>query len=116
MRVLIVDDSLVTARILANILTASGRHEIVGVAKNGLDAIKLNLDVDPDVIFMDMNMPVMDGMTSMRSIRSTDKQVKLIMLTSLAGAGNVYGDAMKLNAVVVSKPFDDQQIVAAIEG
>ena len=115
-RILIVDDSLVTARLLENILTATGGYKIIGHARNGLEAIKSNLEEDPDIVFMDMNMPVMDGLTSMRTIRSMDAEVKLIMLTSLGGAGHIYAEAMQLNAQVVSKPFDSEQIIAAIAG
>ena len=114
--VLIVDDSLVTARLLENILTSLGGYEITGHVRNGLEAIKANHELNPDIIFMDMNMPVMDGLTSMRTIRAMDSDVSLIMLTSLSGTGQVYGEATQLNAIkVIAKPFDYEDIVEALK-
>ena len=113
-KILLVDDTRLVLELEKSFLKFS-RVEIV-TAANGVEALELVRKDPPDLIFMDMNMPVMDGLTSMRTIRSMDAEVKLIMLTSLGGAGHIYAEAMQLNAQVVSKPFDSEQIIAAIAG
>lgn len=67
-KVLIVDDSLVSQRLYKNIIAKDNRLEIIGVASNGQEAIAFLQKNKPDVISMDLNMPVMDGMEATRQI------------------------------------------------
>ncbi|MGE4344724.1 MAG: response regulator, partial [Geoalkalibacter sp.] len=82
-RVLIVDDSISVARQLEKMVTSTGEFEVIGHAKNGAEAIKVNQSEDPDLICMDMNMPVMDGLTALRNIVAMDRNVNVVMVTSL---------------------------------
>ena len=61
-RVLVVDDSGFFRRRVSDIINADTRMEVAGVASNGAEAIELNESLKPDVITMDYEMPVMDGM------------------------------------------------------
>src|SRR6266702_6669839 len=97
-RVLIVDDSLAVARQLMKIIGAGGEIEPVGHANNGSEAIKMNQELHPDIICMDMNMPGMDGITALRSLMALDHKVKVVMITSLGGVGDKFTEALKLGA------------------
>ena len=111
-KVLVVDDSLSVARQLEKIIADSGDFTCVGHAKNGAEAIKMNHTEDPDIICMDMNMPGMDGLTALRSLAVLDKEVKVVMVTSLGGVGDKFTEALKLGAKnVISKPFESDTVL-----
>lgn len=114
-KVLIVDDSISVARQLEKILTESGAFEVVGHGKNGMEAIKMHQSLHPDIICMDMNMPVMDGLTALRTLTALDKNVKVVMVTSLGGVGDKYAEALKLGARnVISKPFEQETVLKVL--
>ena len=111
-RVLVVDDSLSVARQLEKIIRESGDFTCVGHAKNGAEAIRMNHTEDPEIICMDMNMPGMDGLTALRSLSVMDKEVKVVMVTSLGGVGDKFTEAIKFGAKnVISKPFESDTIL-----
>jgi two-component system, chemotaxis family, chemotaxis protein CheY len=111
-KVLVVDDSLSVARQLEKIISDSGDFTCVGHAKNGAEAIKMNHTENPDIICMDMNMPGMDGLTALRSLVVLDKDVKVVMVTSLGGVGDKFTEALKLGAKnVISKPFGPENVL-----
>lgn len=111
-KVLLVDDSIAVARQLEKILLESGEFQVVGHGKNGLEAIKLHQTLAPDIICMDMNMPGMDGITALRTLMAVNKDVKVVMITSLGGVGDKFNEAIKLGAKnVISKPFEPENVV-----
>ena len=67
-RVLVVDDSKFFRRRVTEILNSSTDLEVVGVAENGEQAIQKVLELKPDVITMDIEMPIMDGISAVRRI------------------------------------------------
>jgi two-component system, chemotaxis family, chemotaxis protein CheY len=114
-RVLVVDDSLTVARQLEKIINDSGDFTCIGPARNGIEAIKMNQTGAPDIICMDMNMPGMDGLTALRSLVAIDKNVKVVMVTSLGGVGDKFSEALMLGAKnVVSKPFNTDDILGTL--
>ena len=116
-KVLVVDDSLSVARQLEKIISDSGEFTCVGHAKNGAEAIKMNHAENPDIICMDMNMPGMDGLTALRSLSMLDKEVKVVMVTSLGGVGDKFTEALKLGAKnVISKPFEADNVLKILRG
>lgn len=111
-KVLLVDDSISVARQLEKILVESGEFQVVGHGKNGLEAIKLYQTLNPDIICMDMNMPGMDGITALRTLMAVNKEVKIVMITSLGGVGDKFNEAIKLGAKnVISKPFEAENVL-----
>ncbi len=111
-KVLIVDDSISVARQLEKIITDSGQFEVIAHAKNGTAAISLYQSGHPDIVCMDMNMPVMDGLTALRTLLALDPSAKVVMVTSLGGVGDKYTEALKLGARdVISKPFQPQDVL-----
>jgi two-component system chemotaxis response regulator CheB len=80
-RVLIVDDSEVARQLLCHILSADPDIEVVGVASNGRDAVFLNENLKPDVMTIDINMPIMDGFETTRAIMETHP-VPIVIVSS----------------------------------
>ncbi len=112
-RVLIVDDSISVGRQLGKIIAGAGEEfEVIGHAKNGAEAIQVHQVERPDIVCMDMNMPVMDGLTALRTLVAIDRDVKVVMVTSLGGVGEKYTEALKLGAKnVISKPFEPDNVL-----
>lgn len=80
-RVLIVDDVEQVRRDLFTALSLSGELEIVGEAANGLEAIRMTESLKPDVVLIDLEMPVMDGYEATRQIKSHHPSRRVIALT-----------------------------------
>jgi len=81
-RVLVVDDHALARSGLGAFLLAFDDLELAGEARNGVEAIRLCLELRPDVVLMDLVMPEMDGATATRLIRAQCPQVRIIALTS----------------------------------
>src|ERR671931_2101832 len=80
-RVLIADDHRMFAEALEAILATDERLEVVGHASDGADAVRLALKTRPDVILMDIAMPVMDGLEATKQIRKQWPTACILMLT-----------------------------------
>ena len=84
-RVLIVDDMERVRQDLRTFLTLSGNIEIVGEASNGVEAIQLVKFLCPQVVLMDLEMPIMDGFEAARQIKVNYPSCRIIALTIHAG-------------------------------
>jgi DNA-binding NarL/FixJ family response regulator len=80
-RVLIADDHRLFAEALEAILAADDRIKVVGQAADGREAVRLAQDLLPDVVLMDISMPVLDGIEAARQIRSVAAGACILMLT-----------------------------------
>ncbi len=81
MRVLIADDHALIRRALQSLLQEQG-HDVVGQAHNGQEALNLALSSRPDVVLMDLAMPIMSGLTATRLISAQWPEGKVVMLTA----------------------------------
>jgi NarL family two-component system response regulator LiaR len=97
-RILLVDDHIMVRRGLATILKVFDDLQLVGEAEDGETAIRLSTEVLPDVILMDMVMPVMDGATATRAIRQIHPHVQIIALTSFK-EGDIIKNALEAGAI-----------------
>jgi two-component system chemotaxis response regulator CheB len=87
MRVLIVDDSAFMRRAISQMLSTDPEIQVVGIARNGKEGVEMAQSLQPDVITMDIEMPVMDGLTALqRVMRQCPTQV--LMLSSLTTEGS----------------------------
>ena len=80
--ILIVDDHAVVRDGLAAMLARQGDFSVVGEAQNGLEAVEKAAALQPDVVLMDLRMPELDGVESMRRIRASQPDVRFLVLTT----------------------------------
>ena len=84
-RVLIVDDVEKVRKDLSTFLTLAGDIEVVGEAGNGLEAVRLVKSLCPQVVLMDLELPIMDGYEAARQIKDIQPSCRVIALTIHAG-------------------------------
>jgi two-component system chemotaxis response regulator CheY len=82
MKFLIVDDSKVAKMLLKSLLKDYDEHLEVYEASNGKEGLALHGEIQPDLTFLDLTMPVMDGYTALKLIREKNPQARVIILTS----------------------------------
>jgi two-component system chemotaxis response regulator CheY len=108
-RVLVCDDSAFMRMMLKKLITDLG-HEIVAEAGDGKQAIQLYRQHKPDIVTMDITMPVMDGIQAVKHIHEEDPLARIIMVTAI-GQKSIISDAIKAGASsFIVKPFDPEQV------
>ncbi|WP_059172832.1 response regulator transcription factor [Bacillus sp. FJAT-27445] len=88
-RILIADDHNVVRRGLAFFLKTQEDFEIAGEAKNGKEAVAMAEELKPDIVLMDLDMPVMDGIKATAIIREKQPDMKIMILTSFSDQNHV---------------------------
>lgn len=112
-RVLIVDDAMFMRTTLTTMLS-NGNHEVVGQAENGQQAVQLYKELLPDIVTMDVTMPVMDGIQSVREIIKFDNNAKIIMCSAM-GQQKVVVEAIEAGAKdFIVKPFEESRVLETI--
>jgi len=81
-RILICDDQSLFREALRTLLCSFTNLEVVGEASNGEEALRMAVSLSPDVVLMDLRMPVMDGVEATRRINQLGKTIKVIVLTT----------------------------------
>ncbi len=115
-RVLICDDQTVVREGLAAILSTDDEIEVVGLARNGEEALALAATERPDVVLMDLNMPVMNGIQATQRLRVLHPAVRVLVLTTYADDAWVM-DAIRAGAAgYLLKDTRRADLVAAIKG
>jgi len=113
-KVLIADDEPIICIDMADILTSAGM-EVVGTAADGFDAVELARQHRPDVVLMDINMPVFDGLTAAREIIGQRLARSIILITAYCDAKFI-AVAKEIGAGgYLVKPISDNALVPAIE-
>jgi two-component system, NarL family, response regulator LiaR len=114
-RVLITDDHGVVRQGLRMFLSLDPDFEVVGEASNGEEALAMAHDLEPDVVLMDLLMPVMDGISATEKIRAELPDVEVIALTSVLEDASVTG-AVRAGAIgYLLKDTDSDELSRAIK-
>src|SRR5271169_4876015 len=116
-RILVVDDSVVIRRMVTDALAADPALEVAGSAANGRIALSKIPQVNPDLITLDIEMPEMDGLETLRELRKTYNKLPVIMFSTLTERGaSATLDALALGANdYVTKPSNVGSATAALE-
>ena len=113
LKVLVVDDSAIIRKTLSNQLTEL-EYEVIGVARNGKEAIELYQELQPDFVTMDITMPIENGIQALKGIKNLDPSAKVIMITS-HGEERLVMEAVKNGAVgYILKPILHAKILKAV--
>ena len=107
-KILVVDDSVVSRKFLSDLLAGQADLEVVGSAVNGKMALAKVGMLDPDLVLLDVEMPVMDGIATLKELKRTAPDIHVIMFSSHTRAGAaVTVEALTLGAAdYVPKPAD----------
>ena len=97
-RILIVDDQALFREGLRTLLSVQPEYEVVAEAGNGEEAIQLVVEYEPDIVLMDLRMPVMDGVVATRKLHDDFPAIKVIVLTTFDDDENVF-EGLRAGAV-----------------
>ncbi|MDQ5911093.1 MAG: two-component system, chemotaxis family, protein-glutamate methylesterase/glutaminase [Pseudomonadota bacterium] len=86
-RILLVDDSAVIRRLLTDVLSGDPQLEVIGIAQNGQIALEKLPVLNPDIVILDVEMPVMDGLETLTEIRKRQPRLPIIMFSSITERG-----------------------------
>lgn len=106
--VLVIDDQPGIRRLLFEVLSEEGYD--VAVAANGLEGLEKSKDLNPDLTLMDMKMPGMDGIETLRELKRAGRGDKVIMMTAY-GELDLVNEARQIGAFdYITKPFDIMEL------
>lgn len=112
--VLVVDDTLFMRVAISNMFSEWG-YEVVGKASNGKEAVEMYRELQPDLVTMDVTMPVMSGIAAVKRIIPEFPNAKIIMITAL-GQHKLICEAIESGAKdFITKPFEPQMLRAAAD-
>jgi two-component system chemotaxis response regulator CheY len=112
-KILLVDDAAFMRMRCAKLLTENGYE--VSEAENGQEAIAKYQSYQPDLVLMDITMPVMDGITATKEIKALDANAKIVMVSAL-GQQTMVIEAIKAGAKdFVVKPFEPDKILSTVK-
>ncbi len=111
--VLVVDDSALIRKMLIKLLNENG-YQVVGEATNGEEGVELYKELEPDIVTLDITMPVMDGVTALKKIKEYDPEAMVAMI-SAAGQKDKLMDALREGAeLFFTKPFNAQEVISSL--
>ena len=112
--ILIVDDALFMRMRLKEIITRNG-YNVIGEAENGQKAFEMYKELRPDMVMMDITMPVVDGIGAVKLIREEDPKAKIVMCSAMGQRAMVM-DALYAGAFdFIVKPFQPDRVIDAIK-
>ena len=115
MRVLVVDDHRLMSEGVSNLLAAHG-IEVLGIASDGREAIRLVQELNPDVILMDIRMPGVDGLSATRQINALRPEINILMLTTSAEDQDLFESVKSGAAGYLLKSISGNAFIEALRG
>ena len=115
MRVLVVDDHRLMSEGVSNLLLAHG-IEVLGIASDGVEAIELMQELNPDVILMDIRMPRLNGLLATRQIKALRPDVKILMLTTSAEDQDLFESVKSGASGYLLKSITGDVFIEALRG
>ena len=113
-RIVIVDDHAVVRRGLRELISTIAECDTIGEAANGEEAIRVVDELRPDIVLMDISMPVMDGVEATRAIMAAHPDTRVIMLTSDSAKSRVLGALEAGAAAYVLKDTEPDRILMRV--
>lgn len=112
--VLVVDDAAFMRLLIRTILENNG-FEVVAEAANGKEAIEKYNELKPDLVTMDISMPIMTGIEATEQICKSDKNAKIVMVSAM-GQETIVREAIMLGAkTFVVKPYKEEKIIETLK-
>jgi two-component system chemotaxis response regulator CheY len=112
-RLLVVDDALIMRKLIRDVAVSAG-WEVAGEAVNGAEAVTLYQTLRPDLVTLDLVMPVMGGNEALRRIRVVDPNARVIIVTALDQKQTLMETISDGAMDFIVKPFDKNRIVALL--
>ncbi len=113
-RLLLVEDQDIFRQGLATLLSVEDDLELVGEASNGMEAIELTQELQPDVILMDVRMPVCDGVAATREILQKSPWIKILVLTTFDDDEYIWQSLQAGAVSYLLKSTPSEQVAAAV--
>ena len=114
-RVLIVDDALYMRSMIRDILTNSGRYDVVGEAANGREAVERFGELRPQLVTMDIVMPELDGIEATREILARHPAACIVMCSALGQEALVIESIAAGAKDFIVKPFTPEKVLRVVE-
>ncbi len=112
-RILVTDDTAFMRLLLQKILTEGG-YDVVGEADNGKEAVRLFERHRPDLVTMDVTMPILNGVEALKRIRAVDPDARVLMVSAM-GQKNMVMQALREGAQgFLIKPFEKEKVLQAV--
>lgn len=112
-KILLVDDAVFMRKMLSDVLIKGG-HEIIGEASNGEEAYSKYKELQPDVVTMDITMPVCDGLESVKKIMKDFPNAKIIMCSAMGQQAMVLEAIQSGAKDFIVKPFQADRVLEAV--
>ncbi len=113
-KIMIVEDSSLMIAVISNFIKKEGKDVEIIAAHSGEESVNMYKEQKPDLVFMDIKMPGMDGITALEEIRKSDSNAKVVMCTSLKEPEQEERAKKAGCAGYIMKPFSRQDIVDAL--
>ena len=113
-KILIVDDAAFMRMMIKDILTKNG-YEVAAEAENGLKAVEKYAEVRPDLVLMDITMPEMDGIQSLKKIKELDPAANVIMCSAMGQQAMVIEAIQSGAKDFIVKPFQAERVLEAVK-
>jgi len=112
-KIMVVDDAAFLRAMLKDILVKGG-HEVIVEAKDGLEAVEKYRALRPDLVTMDITMPVMEGVEAVKEIRKLDPRANIVMCSAM-GQKDLIIQAIQSGAKdFIVKPFQSNRVLEAV--